>query len=90
MKTVLGALAALGSGGAGTLFGAASSVLVPGHGLTRILARGGDEIWRVEELGTFHGKPTYLVAYLLQDPFRTQGKGDRVWLLHESRYEFKD
>jgi hypothetical protein len=56
----------------------------------RVLARDGDEIWRVEELGkvTAAGKiqPTYVLAYFLIDPYRKQSPSKKGWLLHEARY----
>ncbi|HET6338739.1 MAG TPA: hypothetical protein VFG30_36220 [Polyangiales bacterium] len=57
----------------------------------RVLAREGDEIWRVEEIGKVSTgssyRPTYVLAYFLFDPFRDRGSTPKGWLIHEDRYE---
>lgn len=60
----------------------------------RVLARSGDEIWHVEEIGKVRSggsyKAVYISSYFIVDPFRGQslhthsnGKG---WLLIRQQY----
>jgi hypothetical protein len=56
----------------------------------RVLARDGDEIWRVEEIGKVRSQPTYLLAYFLVDPFRSRSMNHKGWLLHEARYAIQN
>ncbi|HED17841.1 MAG TPA: hypothetical protein ENI64_13635 [Gammaproteobacteria bacterium] len=86
LTAVLGVAAGLGSMGAGLLF----SALTTGISLTktsrRVLARAGDEIWHVEEIGKYKKLATYVSSFILVDPYRKQAPG-KGWLLHESRDE---
>ena len=51
-----------------------------------MVARTGDEIWRVEEIGKVVNQPTYLMAYFLVDPYRRTGV-EKGWLLSEARFD---
>jgi len=86
LTAVLGVAAGVGSMGAGLMF----SALTTGISLTqtsrRVLARAGDEIWHVEEIGKFDNVATYVSSFILVDPYRKQAPG-KGWLLHESRDE---
>lgn len=56
----------------------------------RVLARDGDEIWRVEEIGMMKQgastQPKFVLAYFLVDPNRRQSVS-KGWLVHETRYD---
>jgi len=52
----------------------------------RVLARSGDEIWHVEEIGKVGMIATYVSSYILVDPYRWQAP-NKGWLIHESRDE---
>jgi len=78
------------SGGAGLIFSAAATGISLGETTHRILARGGDELWQLEEVGKSRKGasfvPVHVVSYFLVDPFR--GANNRkVWLIHEDRNE---
>ncbi|MEM8969911.1 MAG: hypothetical protein AAGE93_26075 [Bacteroidota bacterium] len=77
----------------GVIFGAASTAFDRARRSTSVLAREGDEIWHVEEIGrTFEDNyiqddrwvATHISSYFLVDPFRRQ-KPEKGWLLHEMR-----
>lgn len=63
------------------MFTVATTALSMANTSSRVLARDGDEIWRVEEIGkaTVGGRaaPTYLLAYFLVDPFRVESIGHK-------------
>ncbi|MCW8127385.1 hypothetical protein [Microbulbifer halophilus] len=73
---------------AGLFFTIGTTALSIGNFSQRILARGGDEIWQVEEIGKSNnnGKTvaTHVLSYFLVDPFRTQNTR-KAWLIHEQR-----
>ena len=83
---VLGNAAGVASGGAGLIFTIATTGLSLANTVQRVLARTGDEIWQVEEIGKVGNKATYVSSYFIVDPYRnqTQSKG---WLIHEERQE---
>lgn len=85
LTTALGMAAGVVSGGAGFIFSISTLGLSLAKQSARALARIGDEIWHVEEIGYSNGKPTYVSAYFLVDPYRshTPTKG---WLFHEERW----
>ena len=83
---VLGTAVGVGTGGASLLFTFATTALSAAKTSSRVLARDGDEIWRVEEIGKVQSQPTYLLAYFLVDPYRAQSRNHKGWLLHEARY----
>ncbi len=96
LTATLGTAAGLVSMGAGLLF----TVVTTGLSLTqtaqRVLARGGDEIWQVEEIGkakdsSMFGsggmQAVHVGSYFLIDPFRQNvgGPHPKGWLIHEER-----
>jgi len=86
----LGAAAGMASGGAGFIFSVTTTAIDMGKTSHRVLARSGDEIWQVEEIGKVTSgadvKVMHVNSYFLADPYRghAQGKG---WLIHEERSE---
>ncbi|MEM6844148.1 MAG: hypothetical protein AAF632_18115 [Bacteroidota bacterium] len=85
------------SGGVGTvsgvIFGASTTAIDSSRRNTSVMARLGDEIWHVEEIGrTFEDNiisddrwvATHISSYFLVDPFRRQNP-EKGWLLHEGR-----
>lgn len=90
LTSVAGFGAGLLSGGAGLIFSAAATGVSLGKTSHRILARGGDELWQMEEIGKSRKGgsyvPMHVLSYFLVDPFR--GTNHRkVWLIHEERKE---
>jgi hypothetical protein len=79
-------LGSAASGGAALIFTVATTTLSVAKVSARVLARDGDEIWRVEEIGKVENRPTYLMAYFLVDPYRGQSASHKGWLLHEARF----
>jgi hypothetical protein len=73
------------------VFTVATTALSAAKTTRRVLARDGDEVWRVEEIGKVtrgaEAVPTFLVAYFLVDPTRGHSLGSKGWLLHEARYD---
>lgn len=94
LNAVLGTAVGIGTGGASFIFTVSTTALSMAKTSARVLARDGDEVWRVEEIGksTFGGKPvlTYLLAYFLVDPFRRESMAHKGWLLHEARYPLQE
>jgi hypothetical protein len=94
LNAVLGTAVGFGTGGAGYLFTAATTAVSLSQVAAPVLARDGDEIWRVEEIGkvTSGGqpRPTYVLAYFLFDPYRGHSVGLKGWLLHEARFDLTD
>jgi len=87
LSFVLGAAAGAVSGGAGLLFSVATTALSLSQTAQRVLARRGDELWAVEEIGKDNSnRVVHVGAFFLYDPFRNtafgQGNG---WLIHEER-----
>lgn len=97
LTTVLGTAVGVASGGAGLLFTAATLAVDLNRRNTDVLARVGDEIWHVEEIGkVFEDNlisrdryvPTHVSSFFLVDPYRSRGDSAvKGWLLHESRME---
>ena len=91
----MGTAVGVASGGAGLLFSATMLGVDLGRRSTKVLARLGDEIWHVEEIGksfednTFSADryvPTHVSSYFLVDPYRSRGNSIvKGWLLHEER-----
>lgn len=80
-----------GGAGVSLLFSAATLAIDMSRSAQRILARPGDELWQVEEIGKAQSGGAMAVvhvgSYFLFDPYRgaaAQGKG---WLMHEERHE---
>jgi len=97
LTAILGTAAGIASFGGGLLFAAATTALNSSQLSRRVLARAGDEIWQVEEIGKVPNsgilsssdapyKAIHINSYFLFDPFRERqymvGKG---WLIHEER-----
>lgn len=91
LGAVAGTAVGFGTGGAGFIFTAATTALSVAKTTRRVLARDGDEIWRVEEIGKVsaggRAQPTYVLAYFLVDPMRGHSPHHKGWLLHEDRYD---
>jgi hypothetical protein len=97
LTAVLGTAAGAVSGGAGLLFTIATTGLSLSQTAQRVLARLGDELWQVEEIGKanssgwFDGntKSAYHIgSYFLVDPHRGTGPvQSKGWLIHEERRE---
>ncbi|MGB3589502.1 MAG: hypothetical protein WBA23_23350 [Tunicatimonas sp.] len=77
----------------GVIFGASTAAFDSARRSTSVLAREGDEIWHVEEVGrTFEDNyiqddrwiATHISSFFLVDPFRRQNT-EKGWLLHEGR-----
>ena len=90
LTAVLGTAAGIASFGAGLFFAAATTGISMSQKARRVLARGGDEIWQVEEIGRVRDgsgyKAMHVNSYFIVDPYRRQSftKG---WLIHEERSE---
>ncbi|MEO0332535.1 MAG: hypothetical protein AAF223_12770 [Bacteroidota bacterium] len=77
----------------GIIFGASTAAFDGARRSTNVLAREGDEIWHVEEIGRAYEDnwiaddrwvATHISSYFLVDPFRRQ-RPEKGWLLHEMR-----
>jgi len=94
LTAVLGVAAGLASFGAGLLFTASTTALSLAQRNHRVLARGGDQIFQVEEIGkvinrSYFGADSIEVAHIsaifLVDQFRNDYRGVKSWLIHEER-----
>jgi hypothetical protein len=86
LTAVLGTLAGAVSVGAGFLFTVASTALSVAQTSQRVLARAGDELWQVEEIGKIGSTAVHIGSYFLVDPFRGRGQSRiKGWLIHEQR-----
>ena len=94
LMLALGTGVGIASGGAGLLFGAATTGLDLSRRDTDVLARKGDEIWSFEAIGKvseshwFNGNrwvAKHVTSYFLYDPFRANRNPEKGWLIHESR-----
>jgi hypothetical protein len=74
------------SGGAGLLFTLSTTGLALVNTAGKVLARAGDEIWHIEEIGKEGNKAIYISAFFIVDPYRKQAP-DKGWLIHEEREE---
>lgn len=90
LTTVLGAAAGFVSGGGALIFAATTTGISLSRKAQRVLARPGDEIWSVEEIGKYRSafgyKPMYVYALIIVDPYRKQA-WSKGWLIHEERHE---
>jgi hypothetical protein len=88
LTAVLGTAAGVASGGAGLLFTIATTAIDSSRTVQRVLARPGDELWQVEEIGKIRSgsSPTviHVGSYFLVDPYRGQAPA-KGWLIHEER-----
>lgn len=80
----LGVAGGMVSGGGSLLFSAATTALSLGKKAANALARTGDEIWRIEEIGKEGNEAVHVMAYMLVDPYRKQAP-TKGWLIHEER-----
>lgn len=88
LTAVLGTIAGVASMGAGLLFTAASTALSVAQTSQRVLARAGDELWQVEEIGKVKSDVVHVGSYFLVDPYRGRGQSRiKGWLIHEERTE---
>ncbi|WP_347330851.1 hypothetical protein [Marinimicrobium locisalis] len=92
LTATLGVGAGIASFGAGLVFSAATTAVSLNQRSHRILARPGDEIWNVEEIGKVSeggaSKVIYVSSFFIVDPYREQAHG-KGWLIHEERMEVK-
>ena len=90
LTAVLGTAAGMASFGVGLFFTVATTGISMTQKSQRILARGGDEIWQVEEIGKVRDgskyKAMHVNSYFLVDPYRKQNLA-KGWLIHEERSE---
>ena len=86
LTTALGIATGVVSGGASLLFTLATTGLTLANTTSKVLARPGDEIWHIEEIGKTGNKATYVSAFFIVDPYRKQAPG-KGWLIHEEREE---
>lgn len=86
LTAALGIATGIVSGGAGLFFTLATTGLTLGNTTRRVLARPGDEIWHIEEIGKIGNKPVYVSAFFLVDPYRKKAP-NKGWLIHEEREE---
>jgi len=93
LLAVLGTAAGAVSMGGGLLFTAATVGIDLARRDRRVLARLGDEIWHVEEVGKVMDENLFsadryvamhVSSYFLVDPFRSKAQV-KGWLLHEER-----
>ena len=79
----------------GVVFAAATTAIDSSRQTTQVMARAGDEIWHVEEIGrTFEDNyisedrwvATHISSYFLVDPHRRHLR-EKGWLIHEGRRE---
>lgn len=90
LTALLGTAVGLTGLGAGLIFATATTAISTSDRSQRVLARGGDEIWQVEEIGKVRDGSKYMAmhinSYFLVDPFRNQSL-EKGWLIHEEREE---
>lgn len=88
MTTALGIANGFISAGGGILFSVATTALSLNTQSHRALARNGDEIWHMEEIGKVKDgakyRAEYVSAFFIVDPFRKQSRS-QGWLIHEER-----
>ncbi len=97
LTAVLGTGVGLVTAGGGILFTAATTALSLANTAQRVLARLGDELWQIEEIGKsnssrwFDGNTQsafHVGSYFLVDPHRAGGNvRSKGWLIHEERTE---
>jgi len=93
LTATLGTAAGIGSFGAGLIFAVAATGLNLAQTSQKALARTGDEIWQIEEIGkvldnrVFSSggyKAVHVLSYFLVDPYRHTAPR-KGWLIHEDR-----
>lgn len=90
LTAVLGAAAGPVSGGGALLFSAVSAGVDTAKQTYRVLARDGDEIWHIEEIGKESRNgvfaPVYVSSFFVVDPYRVHFS-PKGWLIHEERLD---
>lgn len=86
LTTALGIATSVVSGGAGLVFTLATTGISLAKTTNKVLARPGDEIWHLEEIGRVGNKAIYVSAFVIVDPYRKQ-TSEKGWLIHEEREE---
>ncbi|VAW89990.1 hypothetical protein MNBD_GAMMA17-1847 [hydrothermal vent metagenome] len=86
LTTALGIASGVISGGASLIFTLTTTGLALSNTTSKVLARPGDEIWHIEEIGKVGNKAVYVSAFFIVDPFRKQAI-NKGWLIHEEREE---
>lgn len=90
LSTVTGVLFGKVNPAMGLLFSAASTT----HGMSKtshdVIARPGDELWKVEEIGKVRSRGGYKMVHIyslfIVDPFRDLSSFNNIgWLIHEDR-----
>ena len=88
LTAVLGTVAGISLFNAGLFFTIATTGLSMSQKSQRALARSGDQIWQIEEIGKVRSgnelKAMHINSYFLVDPFRRQNTA-KGWLIHEER-----
>ena len=51
-----------------------------------VIARAGDQVWQIEEIGKVGTKVVHVGSYWVVDPYRKQAP-EKGWLIHEQRTE---
>jgi len=95
LTAVLGTAAGVVSGGAGLLFTVATTAIDVSRTTQRVLARAGDELWQVEEIGKYRDSGWFseggmalmhISSFFLVDPHRAGSQvRSKGWLIHEER-----
>jgi hypothetical protein len=90
LTAILGVGAGIVSFGAGLFFTVGTTALSLAHATPRILARDGDEVWQIEEIGRVgsgsKAKVFHVNSIFIVDPHRANAK-NKGWLIHEERSE---
>ena len=86
LEAVLGTGIGFVFGGAALLFTVGTVGLSLSRTSHRVLARSGDQLWQVEQIGHYNGNTVHVSGYFLFDPFRNGSfRGGNGWLIHEQR-----
>lgn len=86
LTTVLGIAGGMVSGFGSILFSVGTTAISINNQVRQVLARFGDEIWHVEEIGKVGNKAMYVSCYFIVDPYRAQTP-NKGWLIDETRIE---
>lgn len=90
LSMLSGMVVGYASAGMGLLFSVTSTAVSMSKVSNRVLARPGDQIWKIEELGKVRVgsayKPVHVLSFFIIDPFRDSSRfQNRGWLIHEER-----
>jgi len=86
LTTVLGIAGGMVSGFGSILFSVGTTAISINNQVRQVLARIGDEICHVEEIGKVANKAMYVSCYFIVDPYRAQTP-NKGWLINETRIE---